>query len=449
LTSASVEGPSSQVDCHYEIPFRASVCLLLVLSLESPGAIKTLKRDYLADAEAALRRNDPDTAMKSLDAALDENPEQAGAHFWRGRLFAGKNEWDKALADLNEAIRLDPTNSQGYGYRGYVFQKRRDMDAALADFNTAVRLNPQDDWALYCRGLLFGERGDLRTAVGDLDAALDANPNNLAAINARGHVHMLRREPEKAVIDFERAIQFESARSRGLHGPRGRGVHERRFSEGRGRLLEGHRIAPNDAVRECSAGTLVPRSIRMRRRSPISRRLCNSIRRRKVRELAGPNCDGWPRSGTTPSRIMKRSSPTIPRIIERLMGRAAAHYGAGELAKALTDYAKRRSSIRKSRSRSTIMPGCSRRLTKDDVRNGARAVELANQACKITEFKNAAYVDTLAAAYAENGDFANALKWQEQAVKLSVGEPVEVQQEMKDRVALYKEQKPYREELKQ
>jgi Tfp pilus assembly protein PilF len=76
-----------------------SFTLLLVLSLESPGAIKALKRDHLADAEAALRRNDPDTAMKSLDAALDENPELAGAHFWRGRLFAGKNEWDKALAE--------------------------------------------------------------------------------------------------------------------------------------------------------------------------------------------------------------------------------------------------------------------------------------------------------------------------------------------------------------
>jgi Flp pilus assembly protein TadD len=138
-----------------------------------------------------------------------------------------------------------------------------------------------------------------------------------------------------------------------------------------------------------------------------------------------------------------------PADYRALMGRAAAHYGAGELAKALTDYAETTKQHPEEPQPFNDYAWLLATATKDDVRNGARAVELANQACKITEFKNAAYVDTLAAAYAENGDFANALKWQEQAVKLSVGEPVEVQQEMKDRVALYKEQKPYREELKQ
>ena len=69
------------------------------VTLESSGAIKAVKRNYLAEAEEALRRNDPDAALKSLDAALAENSENPGAHFWRGRLLAGKNEWDKALAD--------------------------------------------------------------------------------------------------------------------------------------------------------------------------------------------------------------------------------------------------------------------------------------------------------------------------------------------------------------
>ena len=120
----------------------------LALTLESPGAIKATKRNHLAEAEDALRRNDSDAALKSLDAALAENPENAGALFWRGRLQAGKNEWDKALADLNEAVRLDPNNPQAFGYRGFVHQKRREIDAALSDLNTALRLNPRDDWSL-------------------------------------------------------------------------------------------------------------------------------------------------------------------------------------------------------------------------------------------------------------------------------------------------------------
>ena len=82
---------------------------------------------------------------------------------------------------------------------------------------------------------------------------------------------------------------------------------------------------------------------------------------------------------------------------------------------------------------------------KDSVRSGARAVELATQACKLTDFKNGAFIDTLAAAHAEKGEWDEAVKWQQEAVKLSADQPEEVRKEMEDRIPLYKEKKAYRE----
>jgi len=48
-------------------------------------------------------------------------------------------------------------------------------------------------------------------------------------------------------------------------------------------------------------------------------------------------------------------------------------------------------------------------------------VTLATKACKLTGFKNAISLDTLAAAYAERGNFKKAIEYQNKAVELASG----------------------------
>ena len=80
---------------------------------------------------------------------------------------------------------------------------------------------------------------------------------------------------------------------------------------------------------------------------------------------------------------------------------------------------------------------------KDAVRDGRLAVDLARAAAEQSGWKNPGLLDTYAAALAEAGQFAEAVKWQQQALELP-GLAGEAKAGAEQRLRLYREGKPYR-----
>ena len=75
-------------------------------------------------------------------------------------------------------------------------------------------------------------------------------------------------------------------------------------------------------------------------------------------------------------------------------------------------------------------------------RDGKRAVEFATRACELTKWKNPRFLNTLAAAQAEAGDFDAAVSSQKRAIELLTDERQKA--EYRSRLVLYQAKKPYR-----
>ena len=79
----------------------------------------------------------------------------------------------------------------------------------------------------------------------------------------------------------------------------------------------------------------------------------------------------------------------------------------------------------------------------DDHRNGKGAVEDAMRACELSKWENPVAISILAAAYAENGQFDEAVKWQKKALEFKAYEGINGQAARMS-LKLYEEKKPKR-----
>jgi hypothetical protein len=78
------------------------------------------------------------------------------------------------------------------------------------------------------------------------------------------------------------------------------------------------------------------------------------------------------------------------------------------------------------------------------MRSGREAVKLATKACELSKWQDPQVIDTLAAAFAEDGNFQSATAYEERALRMSrsTGEEIEGAQ---NRISLYLQKQAYRE----
>ena len=80
------------------------------------------------------------------------------------------------------------------------------------------------------------------------------------------------------------------------------------------------------------------------------------------------------------------------------------------------------------------------------IRNGARAVDLAEQALRLSNGDDAVILHTLAAAYAEDGQFGKAVAASEEALKIAEARGItSLAESLRSKLALYQAHQPYHE----
>lgn len=110
-------------------------------------------------------------ALEKLSLAIEINPENYEAYFWRARTYIRMGQFDNALADLNQVVGINPRYSPAYDNLGWLLMRRNKFDESLSNLNKSIELKPDNGWAHYMRGRVFFNKGDLQKAFENANAA--------------------------------------------------------------------------------------------------------------------------------------------------------------------------------------------------------------------------------------------------------------------------------------
>jgi tetratricopeptide (TPR) repeat protein len=167
------------------------------------------------DADAYFKRASswtimgrPDPAIKDFDEAIRLDPKRPGIYVLRGNAWSRKKEYDKAIADYHEALRLEPKFARVYFNLGNAWRMKKDYDRAIDEYSRALGQEPNLADAYNNRGLCFAAKKEYDRAIVDYDQALRQNPNHFQAYYNRGDAWGHKNDFDKAIADFGEAIRL-------------------------------------------------------------------------------------------------------------------------------------------------------------------------------------------------------------------------------------------------
>ncbi|HET6883620.1 MAG TPA: tetratricopeptide repeat protein [Pirellulales bacterium] len=425
-----------------------------VVSLHDAARYFTAEISRKATAFAFVARAAANSRLGGLKSETDNDIDQAlkldsrfaPAHYLRGVALSAHQQYDSAIDAFDEAICFDPALADAYNERGRArYEKeatekrpgvpgteRRDMQKSLSDLGRAIQLCPRLAKAYRNRAAVFLATYEYERALADLQESLKHDPGASAAHRLIGEYWIAKGDDAQALLAVNEAVHLNP-------------------QCGKARLVRGEiyvRLRDNEkALADLNlAVELLPRSADARQaRGRLYYRM-GEIEKSQADRSAAMRLERKPSTTTSDTKTCSESKSKVENSAIKLFNEVSGHTGSATTSNASAKPTSTPAETPRSRA-NTLNTSARRCATSTDERylNGERAVEAATQACELTEWKVADFVDTLAAAYAEKGDFDAAVKWQTKAIELGNARPT-LKCEAEKRLELYRAHKPCREE---
>ncbi len=351
-------------------------------------------------------------AITHYQKALELRPRYVEAHDNLGSLLQQQGRLAEAIAQFQRAVEIDPSDNSAYSNLGNVFWQQGKAVEAVAEYQKVLQTDPHDTRTINNLGTILGEQGRLAEAVDVLQKALQIDPNDPVAHYNLANVFVRQGKAFDAIAQYHAALELRPNYVK-VHNNLGSLLaQEGRLAEAIAHFRTAAEIQPGDTAAYYNLG----------------------------RALEQRGSEG-------------EAAANYQKAVEVDPHHAEAHYHLGVVLRRQGRFAE---ALAQWRETIRLRPGaivCLKTAawvlaTNPDasVRNGAEAVELAQRAARLSRDGDPAIPDTLAAAYAEAGQFPEAIRAAQQALDLAKSQHNSALVDtIAARIKLYRAGAPFRE----
>jgi tetratricopeptide (TPR) repeat protein len=380
------------------------------------------------------------SAKKFYEARIKKNVRDYDAIASLGMIQYEQGDYVAAFTQLNEAIKLNKNNAMIWNWRGIVLNAQQKYNAAIVDFTEALRINPKFAYAFHNRGLTRFEKGEFEEAIKDFDEAIKLEENRPEFYTHRGAAWHASGDEAKAITDFDKAISISKRTVDALIGKGNVLLGRSEYDAANEQVAKALEIDPKNAKAINLRGWV---AYKQQRLDAAKTDLDAAI------ELAPAFPVPYNNRGVllVDQKQFEAAAKDFTKALELAPDTAIYHtnrgnalFGKGDFKAAVADYSK---AVELTPDLTDALNGLAWFLAtcpEANLRDPAKAEELAQKLVGLTKTEDWSYLDTLAASFAAAGKFEEAVKQQRRATELA---PAGKQAVCAARKELYQQQKPY------
>jgi tetratricopeptide (TPR) repeat protein len=396
-------------------------------------------------ANALVRKGKFEEAIRHYRTALKGNPRYLEARTNLGAALAQEGKLDEASAEYRRALEVDPKYSDAHADLGIALLRQGKLDEAIAHLETAVEISPDFVDAQTNLGVVLIQKGRPEEAIAHFEEALEADPSNAEAHADLGVALLHQGKIQEAIPHLEKGLAA-NPRSAELNANLGAALAESgRLEEAIPRLQEAAKLAPDSAELQSNLAQALTEKGRVDEALPHLERAATLVPESAERHASFGAALVQARRFDEAIAQFEKALTFKPEFTQARHYLGNALFLQGHPGPAIAQWR------RALEAEPDLLPVLNQTAwvlatsREEAVRNGADAVRLAEHAVQVSGGRQPRILLTLAASYAEAGQYPKAVETARQAQELARrqnnGQLVDSANSM---IALYQSETPLR-----